>query len=230
MKGVYIVLAIVSLVASSVNTYGQQHSTEIEPFTAIAGKHISGPELAEAITQLPVTVTEPPQFWSRIANDRGYPNFQRRQTAFQLFKRHVHIGMRVLALAQVLNHPTWLGPGDIARCDMVGGFVPIHFNGTDAVFALRGLTVQSNFAVYLRVTGRVDVQALRGLIVGQSKAEPGDFPYFGKRPNRQVETAKAEQARIAEMSIWSANGSPTGEIYWPGGARRPRPHVSYSGP
>ena len=220
MKRVYIVLALVSLVSSGVNTYGQKHSMETEPFTTIASKQISGPELTEAITRLPVAVTEPPEFWSRIANDAGYPHFQRRQAAIQLIKRHIRIGMRVLEFARVLNHPTWLGPRDIVACDMMGGFIPIQFNGTDTVFVLRVLTLQPTFAANLRLTGYVDVQALRGVLLGHATAEPGDFPYRGKRPDRHVETAQAEQARIAEVSIVSATPRPNGQIIYSTGGFR----------
>jgi hypothetical protein len=177
-------------------THEKERALRAEPFSTIATRGITEAELAEAIAKLKMPVNETPQYWTRIANDSSYSTFHRRCAVFQLFKRHVHVGMRLSELAHLLDHPTWLGAGDIHLVEYVGGYIPVRPNIGDTVFLLEFLPearnkdsttylrieakgefqslmlpgAENHSVIYLCISGKVDVQGFRNLVLGSVEA------------------------------------------------------------
>jgi hypothetical protein len=174
---------------------GGELSAATEPFSTIAKRGVAATKLDQAIAKLPLSPSESPKFWSRIANDSTYSRYHRRRAVFQLFRRHIHAGMRLNDLAHLLNRPTWLRAGDIDVIDILAGELPVSFGPRDVVFVLRVLPEprQDTSAVYLRIAGRVDIEGYRSCILGTAKGHPiigqaviaeiGFCDYSGDRPS-----------------------------------------------
>ncbi len=148
----------------------------IEPFSTIAKRGIPEAELAEAIAKLKVPATEIPQYWTRIASDSSYSRFHRRCAVFQLFRRHVHVGMRLSELADLLGRPSWLQGSDIQMVEYLGGHIPVRFSLKDTIFVLLVLPDARNqgSAIYLRIAGKIDLQSFRALVLGLGKTGIGN--------------------------------------------------------
>ena len=112
--------------------------------------------------------TEAPQFWSQIANDSSYSNFQRRKAAIEILRRYVHVGMPISKLKQLLNHPTWVQASDNNKIDFIIGKNPVHFDIKDTVFVILILPIIRDSAVYLHISGTLEIQSFRSLILGTS--------------------------------------------------------------
>jgi hypothetical protein len=125
---------------------------------------------------LPPPANETPQYWSRIANDFNDTSFHRRCAVFQLFKRHVHVGIRLSELTHLLDRPTWLRASDIDVFDFIGGLIPVRMDSKDTVFVLRVLPEAGEDAsgIYLRVAGKIDVQSFRSFVLGSAKTTVGN--------------------------------------------------------
>ena len=95
------------------------------PFSAITGSNISSNALQTALRQLPNTVEESPQFWTRIANDPSKGVEQRRTAILQLFQRHIKRGTKLKNLAGLLDGAEWLRLEDIQLSRTHSGPEPI---------------------------------------------------------------------------------------------------------
>jgi hypothetical protein len=120
------------------------------------------------------TVVEPASFWTTLANEDKYTVECRRVCIFQLFCRHVRVGMPLPAVAQELGHPGWLRDEDIHRLTLVGGPIPVDSAPGDTVFAISILPTPASgdWIVYLRVSGELTsgefCSTLRGEPAGPS--------------------------------------------------------------
>jgi hypothetical protein len=183
-------LALLCLLPVSAGCWEGPHAAapavSVEPFQTIARQDISKIDLAQALAKLTTPVSEPAQYWTGMANDSAYPDFHRRGAVVQLFRRHVKAGMQLSAVARLLDHPTWLRPGDIAVVDIVGGYIPVAYDLNGTVFVLSVLPEPDGScgaAIYLRVRGRIGVRDLRDLV-----SEAGG--------------TRAAKARVAEVACF----------------------------
>jgi hypothetical protein len=128
--------AILAVVVLGGLGLGSEPSAATEPFSTIAKRGIAATKLDEAIARLPMPPSEPPWFWSSIANDSGYSRYHRRRAVFQLFRRHIHAGMRLSELGSLLYHPPWLRASDIVEVNLVAGWIPVLFDPRDSIFVL----------------------------------------------------------------------------------------------
>jgi hypothetical protein len=174
MKTVLVVSLLVLLVGLGPKTCADGRDGEARVLAAIAQRGIPENELTKAIARLRMPANEPSEYWSRIADDPSYHSFHRRRAAVQLFRRHIHAGMRLSEVAHVLNHPTWLRASDIRLVDYLLGGVPVRFYSEDTVFVLGVLSDPrvSDTAVYLRMADKIDARSFKRIILGQ--AEPND--------------------------------------------------------
>jgi len=156
-----------------VKTQETRHSMGIELLTTIAKKGVPDAELARAIAKLEMPPSEPPQYWSRIANDPGYGDSHRRRAVFQLFRRHVRVGMALSELAHLLDHPTWLRGDDVRLIDILAGHIPVQLNPDkdETVFVLIVLREpdQDTSGIYLRIAGKISLQRFRDLILNATE-------------------------------------------------------------
>ncbi len=98
-----------------------RHVTDAEPFLTLARRDATRTQLIDAMAKLPLPVSEPPTYWSRIANDSRYTTFQRWCAVYQLFRRHVHVGLRLSELAALLDRPTWLRRDGVITPSVITG-------------------------------------------------------------------------------------------------------------
>jgi hypothetical protein len=74
--------------------------------------------------------------------------------------------MRLSDLAQFLSGPTWLIADDIYVQTALAGYIPVEFNHKDTIFVILVLPDpgEDRESVYLRVTGKVELPQVRGLL------------------------------------------------------------------
>ena len=167
-------------------TAGQKEVRQAALLTTIADRHVSEEKLMQAVTQLTMPPTEPPQYWSRIANNVHYPRLQRREVAYQLFKRQVRVGMQLSELNSLLQHPTWLRASDISLAEEDVGKMPVHWAMNDTVLVIRILPDPDKdvVAVYLEVARK-----------------PADLLHFNAELQRFQDLLLKSQAKSPETSL-----------------------------
>lgn len=153
----------------------------------IADPEIDRKTLIQAIRKLG-PVTESAQFWVDMANSEQYGQDHRRQTVFQLFKRHVSPGLTLAELAQILDNPGWLANEDIAVVTALTGEIPVKWTLEDTVFVLSVFPALADgrydhWAIYLRVSGQVDRESFISLLRGGPASE------------------EVKQARVLEIAL-----------------------------
>lgn len=141
----------------------------------IADPTISQEALIKALRQLG-PATEPASFWTKIANSTEYSPDQRRRAVFELFERHVRPGITVGQLADLLDQPTWLDDADVSVVDRLGGKIPVAWNPQDTIFVIAvfpGLPDgrYAHWAIYLRVSGKVDRESFVRAIQGEATSD-----------------------------------------------------------
>lgn len=134
----------------------------------ISNKEIDEKELLEAIQQLS-DVNESADFWNDIAKNSGYGKLHRAHCIFQLFKRHISVGMNLYRFGELLRNPTWLKNEDIEIVNALNGEIPVTWTLNDTIFVFRIFPELSNkysFAIYLRILGKIDRNDLIWLLRG----------------------------------------------------------------
>jgi hypothetical protein len=187
MKAIFkrhlIVLLTLAASCSSCQCAETDNIAQTEPFLTIAQRNISKATLDRAIGQLEMPAKEPAQFWIGIANDSQNSDFQRRSAVFELFKRHVAVGMTLRKLAELLNHPTWITPIDVGIVSFIAGSMPIQFNLRDTFLVLCVLPrpTEDVSAIFLRVTNtdkhqssEDKIEHFRSLIFGTTQSNIGN--------------------------------------------------------
>src|SRR5262245_17481718 len=111
---------------------------EIELRSTITNRAVTDEVLLQAISRLG-KVSEPPDFWTRIANDSSYTLTHRRRCIFALVRRHGMSCTSIEPLARRLTPATWLRDEDIELVTHVFGWIPIDFTLEDSVFRIRVL-------------------------------------------------------------------------------------------
>lgn len=166
----------------------------------IADKNLSYKKLVKVVLKL-VQVREPPKFWSDIANSDEYTKGHRRIAIFELFQRHVKLGVDLSKLGEILDKPTWLKDRSVEIVTTVYGYVPLKHLSPGTVFRicvfpeLKGL----EWSVYLRVSGEVSLDD------------------FLKVIHRQDAKEQVKEAKLLELGLttpdfgegnWNASGLP----------------------
>jgi len=129
-----------------------------EVFSQITDKRIQDTILLAALDALGDTI-EPPEFWSKVANDHGYSPFHRRKCIFELFKRHIKAGISLAGLAATLDKPTWLKRENVVIVTRLGGKLPFSWSSQDTVVMIYPDLPQGNYsAIYLKI-GHKELQA-----------------------------------------------------------------------
>jgi hypothetical protein len=158
------------------------------PLDLIANKNIDDGQLMSAIRALGRT-TEPPYFWTNIANNKEYRLAHRRHAIFQLFSRHVRPKKKLSDVALVLKEPNWLEDRDLAIIEDLAGHIPVQLTSHNTVFViyvLPELRPSDRFMVFLSVSGNIErnefLRLLRGEEVDQTTKdswviEIGFIPY-----------------------------------------------------
>jgi hypothetical protein len=175
VKSVLMVALLLSLIAAPLAIRAAGHESEAGLLSAIAERSIPEQDLIEAISKLGLPAQEPPQYWSRMANDPTYPNYHRRRAVIELFKRHAHVGMRLSEVRHLLACPTWLRAEDVILIEAIfGGHIPVRLGRGDTVFDLSVLPEagMGRWVVYLRLTRRVEEEKFRSLLLGAATPDP----------------------------------------------------------
>ncbi|HEX5417669.1 MAG TPA: hypothetical protein VFZ25_18585 [Chloroflexota bacterium] len=139
--------------------------------TTIADPNVSRERLTQALRHLG-PATEPPSFWTKIANDAAYPPDQRRRAVFELFVRHVTPGETLGQLARQLDHPTWLYASDVTVIDRLGGKIPVSWSPEDTIVAIAVFPDlpdgrYAHWAIYLKVSGKIERDSLVRVLLGE---------------------------------------------------------------
>lgn len=144
-----------------------------EILSIIADKETGEDELLLAIRMLD-EVNVSSDFWVSIANDASYRKPHRAYCIYQLFQRHVAIGIKLSEFGRLLGNPRWLKDEDIEVFNVLRGKIPVKWTFEDTVFVLRifpELPKGYGFAIYLRISGKIGrsdfTKVLRCQPVGQ---------------------------------------------------------------
>jgi hypothetical protein len=122
----------------------------------IENKETTDEMLLQSISRLG-KVSEPPTFWTTIANDKTYSIEHRSRCIMALFRRHAQRCSGGRQLSKVLAPVHWLESKDIGRIDVLAGAVPVT-PGTDrTVFVIRVLS-GAKFAIYISILGKMDTE------------------------------------------------------------------------
>jgi hypothetical protein len=118
---------------------------------------------------------EPPQFWTAIANDTDRDNVIRRISVIRLINRHATAGMTLTAFCRLLDNPNWLNKTDFTNWNeaILGGWIPAEIdrkNSTTFCFRVFPDIPGDVYAVYFRVSGKMDVDTLWTLFHGERPA------------------------------------------------------------
>lgn len=140
-----------------------------DPYSVIRDRAASDAEWVSALALLQET-SEPPTFWSEIANDPSYPAAHRRRAVFQLLRRHAHGGMTLGELARLLNGPSWLSRPQVRAVAHLHGKIPVSLGPDRSVFAIRPeLPAGDNSAIYLGIAGHeIDEENLFSILKGRA--------------------------------------------------------------
>jgi len=143
---------------------------DLELRSVITNRSTGGAELLEAISRLG-PVNEPPQFWTRIANDKSYNLNHRSRAVFALFRRHVPLG-NLAELSGLLAPARWIDEATINQIEPGCGPVPVEQNVGESVFLISPF---SRGGIYLRLLGPIDLQQFKSYLKGDPtiKSKPG---------------------------------------------------------
>jgi hypothetical protein len=131
----------------------------------ITNKTISDDTLLESISMLG-RVTEPPSFWTTIADDRSYPVKQRTRAVFALFRRHAMWCPDCRELSATLAPAQWLSQSTVSRIEFVFGLLPIDVNEGQSVYQT---SVLNGPSIYIKLQGDIAPEAFSELL----HAKPG---------------------------------------------------------
>src|SRR5262249_27152219 len=118
-------------------------------------------------------VIEPPQFWTAIANNTRQDDATRRMAVIRLINRHSSAGMTLSEFNRLLANPNWLNKADLINWNEVvafGGWIPVKIDresSTTFCFRLFSDIPGDCYAVYFRVSGKMDVDILWKLFHGE---------------------------------------------------------------
>lgn len=144
---------------------------------AITNKTTTDDVLLESISRLG-KFSEPPSFWTKIANDPQYSRQHRTRAVFALFRRHGEWSGEAHLLGKCLMPAKWLEESSIEKVPYEFGKLPVDVNPGESVFSI---SVLHGPSIYVKLAGNVDVETfnalLRGNDVSNLKREPTILQY-----------------------------------------------------
>ena len=118
------------------------------------------------------SVMESPYFWSEIANDNTRPVEERRVCIFELWERHVRVGMSLKEIATLLNRPAWISATNVIPVAWISGHIPVDAPTPDSpvfeVNILPGFPNVGFCSVYLKLSGHVSADELGNALRGEN--------------------------------------------------------------
>jgi hypothetical protein len=116
--------------------------------------------LLNLIISVGLLVSQPPQFWSAIANSTECDAGTRYAAIVNLVNMHARPGMSVTAFIHLLDNPNWLKKTDLINWNMVGGsyYIPLELDEDSTPFSIQ--IPGHGAAIYFRVAGQMDVDTL----------------------------------------------------------------------
>ena len=132
---------------------------------AISDPNTSEEELVHELQALG-SVSEEPGFWTRLANEPGFPSRHRQHFAFQLLHRHATPGRRLEELLTLVRALDWVSLEDIEIVGDLGGSIPVSVGDEETVIVIRLVPEPGHeiWAVYLRLAARIEAYELRRLV------------------------------------------------------------------
>jgi hypothetical protein len=124
--------------------------------STITNKTASDEALLQAISRLGPR-TEPPTFWTEIANDPSYSLWHRTRAVFALFRRHGRTCDSLACLKAVLEPAIWLSESAITKVTPPSGPIPVGTeNPGDTVFQIS--VFHGPPSIYIRLMGEVPIE------------------------------------------------------------------------
>jgi len=105
--------------------------------------------LLESIAHLGA-VTEPPSFWTHIADNTNYTLVHRTRAVFALFRRHGQDHHNIWDLRRCITPANWLKQSPIEKVEQ--GFMPVDARPDDTVFSI---SVLYGPKIFIRLIGHV---------------------------------------------------------------------------
>lgn len=130
--------------------------------------------LLESIAHLGA-VTEPPSFWTQIADNTNYTLVHRTRAVFALFRRHGQYIHNVWDLRRCLTPANWLKQSPVEK--VVQGFMPVDLRSGDTVFSI---SVLYGPKIYIRLIGHVEYNAFLRVLLGEGHVDPNSEMLIGE--------------------------------------------------
>ena len=138
---------------------------DIQLHAAIANTNTPDDLLLESISRLG-KITEPPSFWTQIADNTNYSLPHRTRAVFALFRRHGERCGDIQDLRRCLAPAKWLDQSSIQKIPFVFGFLPVEVNSEESIFSI---SVFYGPKIYIRLRGDVDYKTFVEAIRGEAK-------------------------------------------------------------
>jgi hypothetical protein len=118
-------------------------------------------------------VTEPPDFWTRVANSAEYTKRHRRVAVIELFRRHVKPGMSLAELGDVLDRAIWLNECTVTALETVYAIIPLRGGVLPGAFAILVFPEIPGdmWRIYLRVSEHLEVDTFLSALRGEDVEE-----------------------------------------------------------
>ena len=128
-------------------------------FKRVSDRMISGSDLKSEINKLG-GVTEPPSFWSDIANDQTYSAGHRAASICQFFRRHINASLSLVELAKLLDYPEWINLDTVTTVAHLRGEIPVAWHPGETVFAVRLFPgeVEASLVLYIRISQPLEAE------------------------------------------------------------------------
>jgi hypothetical protein len=136
-------------------------------FVVITNRAASDEELLQAISSLG-KVTEPPSFWTAIADDKSYSIFHRRRAVFALFRRHCRAGDLMSDLRKKLAPGHWLDESYVRAVEATFGQLDSPIMPEPGMSLFR-VSVLYGASVYFLLQGEYDPLVFSSMIHGESR-------------------------------------------------------------
>jgi hypothetical protein len=126
----------------------------------ITNRTVDDETLLQAISRLG-RISEPPNFWLRIADDESYSIRRRRRAIFALLRRHGPA--TCLELSRMISSSKWAHDAGVVRITHLAGKIPVDFNLPETVFRV---SVLDGSGFYLRLPSGVEGQVVESFLRG----------------------------------------------------------------
>jgi hypothetical protein len=172
LKGYFFLLFVVLLQGAVSKSHAEEVKLDFKKLdqqlhSIITNKSSSDEDLLKAISHLR-PVTEPPEFWTKIANDSSYNVEHRRRAVMSLFRRHCWENT-VKGLGEKLKPANWLSDADISSFDTISvenRQEPMwEMRGKDSIFVIKPFPgSRPSACIYIKVGDKMSLEEFSRLI------------------------------------------------------------------